>query len=420
MLAIDRARRRAIRTIPETNPQEDSQSVHQRISAVLDGKSPDRLPFADRLEIWFRHHRRAGTLPKTLRDSSLSEAHRALGLGEQVFVTPHSVQLNGVQVISTFNDESVVHADDPILNHFPDSYDLVPPGKIGVHTTRFVTPVGELQVEHEVLEFMVEMGIERPYLRRHPIQDETDYRTVEYILERAQPRLEIALVRAEEARVGNNGWVVPLLRRIPFQQLLLEYLGEEALFYALYDSPRQVERLLQVLDIHVTQTLHTLADVALPYVEFCDNLEGAMTNPKLYTRYCLPFHQRYTEILHTQGKKVGSHTDGNLKPLLPLLAESGLDVCESVTPAPTTACTLDEILRAWPTGPLIWGGIPSIVLDSRISDKDFVAYVDDLFQTIAGQPIILGIGDMVMPESSVERIRYIADRIEDHAVGLTT
>jgi hypothetical protein len=341
-----------------------------------------------------------------------------LGLGEQVFVSPQSVQLNGVQVISTFNDETVFHADDPILNHFPDTYDLLPPGKIGVLTTRFVTHVGELLVEHEVLDSMVEMGIERPYLRRHPIQDETDYCTVEYILERAQPRLEPTRVRAEEARVGHNGWVVPLLRRIPFQQLLLEYLGEEPLFYALYDSPRQVERLLQVLDIHVTQTLHTLADLTLPYVEFCDNLEGAMTNPKLYTRYGLPFHQRYAEILHTQGKKVGSHTDGNLKPLLPLLAESGLDVCESVTPAPTTACTLEEILRAWPTGPLIWGGIPSIILDTRISDKDFVSYVDGLEQAVDGRPIILGIGDMVMPESSIERIRHIADRVEEHAVGL--
>jgi hypothetical protein len=65
----------------------ESQSVHQRISTILDGKIPDRLPFADRLEIWYRHHHRAGTLPEAFRERSLSEAHRALGLGKQVFLS---------------------------------------------------------------------------------------------------------------------------------------------------------------------------------------------------------------------------------------------------------------------------------------------------------------------------------------------
>jgi len=35
---------------------------------------------------------------------------------------------------------------------------------------------------------------------------------------------------------------------------------------------------------------------------------------------------------------VGSHTDRNLKPLLRLLTESGLDVCESFSPYPLTEC----------------------------------------------------------------------------------
>jgi uroporphyrinogen-III decarboxylase len=400
-----------------TEPCSPVKTTNARILAVLEGKKPDRLPFADRLEIWFRHHQQAGTLPAPFQEMSLSDAHHEVGMGEQVFAFPLSFQLHGVQMVSTFEGETIHQQRDPVVNHFPDVYDAIPSRRVGITTTEFITPMGKLVVQHEAIDFMIEMGIERPYLLRHPIQEEADYRTVEYIIERAQPQLAADRILAEQARVGEDGYVVPLLRRIPFQQLLLEYLGEEALFYALHDSPSEIDRLLNVLDAHFGQMLDTLADLPVPYVEFCDNLEGAMTNPRLYAEYCLPYHQRYVRALHAQGKKVGSHTDGNLKRLLDLLAQSGLDVCESVTPAPMTECTLTEILEAWETGPVIWGGIPSSVLDPAMDQKAFEAYVEGVFQALDDRPIIVGIGDLVMPECSVERLQYIAEQVEQHAPG---
>ena len=73
-------------------------------------------------------------------------------------------------------------------------------------------------------------------------------------------------------------------------------------------------------------------------LEFVDNLDELTTNSCLFAEYCLPSYQRYTEILHGQGKKAGSHMDGNVKTLLNLLSESGLDVCESFSPFPLTSC----------------------------------------------------------------------------------
>jgi len=67
-----------------------------------------------------------------------------------------------------------------------------------------------------------------------------------------------------------------------------------------------------------------------------------MTNPNLFREYCLPQYQKYTDTLHVQGKKVGSHTDGNLKPLVDLLPKAGLDVCESFTPQPLTELLFKE------------------------------------------------------------------------------
>ena len=156
-----------------------------------------------------------------------------------------------------------------------------------------------------------------------------------------------------------------------------------------------------------------LGDFPGPYVEFVDNLEGGMTNPRLFKQYCLPYYQHYTELLHRQGKKAGSHTDGNLKPLLGLLAESGLDVCESFSPAPLTPCTFEEAWHAWHEGPIIWGGIPSLILQADTPEAEFQAYVQQVLEMVGERPIILGVGDMVMGNNLIERVRYIAQAVEE-------
>ena len=206
--------------------------------------------------------------------------------------------------------------------------------------------------------------------------------------------------------------MVPCFHRIPFQQTLLEYLGEVPLFTALYDSSQQLNRLLHLLDQQFMEILRQMADLPSIYVEFGDNLDGTMTNPELFKKYSLPYYQKYTDILHGQGKKAGSHTDGNLKPLLSLLAQSGLDVCESFSPAPLTECTFEQAWETWKNGPLIWGGVPSPILEERTSEAEFQDYIHRLLKIIGNHNIILGVGDMVLGNNLIEHVEYIAKKVE--------
>ena len=382
-------------------------TMRDRMIAVLKGERPSRLPFVDRLEVWYKSHRRAGTLPPEFRDLSLPEIHRAVGMGQQKFVNPYGLRLRGVEVIARFEGDVFYHETDPILDSFPGLWDLVSTEKAGVTATELRTPVGKLSVRHEALAETIAKG-QDPYMKEHLIKDEADLRTVAYILERAEYVARYDRVRAAEAEVGDMGFVVPLLHRIPFQQALLEYLGEVPLFYALYDNPAMVARLLELLDEQLTDILRRLAELPVLYVEFPDNLHGGMTSPRLFAEHCLPYYQRYSQILHGQGKVMGSHTDGDVKPLLALLPESGLDVCESFSPAPLTECTFEEAWQAWSQRPIIWGGIPSPLLEERIPESEFRDYVRRLLELVADRPFILGVGDMVVAINSIERVRYIA------------
>lgn len=66
-------------------PQTVQQSIHDRVDAVLRGDRPDSLPYIDRLELWYKAHQRAGTLPAGYHDLTLTEIHRQVGIGQQVF-----------------------------------------------------------------------------------------------------------------------------------------------------------------------------------------------------------------------------------------------------------------------------------------------------------------------------------------------
>ncbi len=278
-------------------------TIRQRVEAVLTGQKPDRLPFLDRLENWHRWHTRAGTLPPEYDGLALSGIHAAIGMGQQMFVVPYGLRLRGVEVAAELNGEAFYREYEPVLESFPGMWDLVAADQPGVTVTHLTTPVGKLTVRHEVLPDMVAMGVE-PYLREHLIKDAADYRTVEYILERAEFVPQYEKLAAAEALVGEAGYVVPLVHRIPFQQALLEYLGEVALFYALHDDTPRVERLLRLSRSTDARNPAPSGRSAGELLEFPDNLHGGMTNPRLFARYCLPDYQRYTGILHDQGRKV--------------------------------------------------------------------------------------------------------------------
>ena len=66
---------------------------------------------------------------------------------------------------------------------------------------------------------------------------------------------------------------------------------------------------------------------------------------------------------------------------------------------------------------MIWGGIPSPILEERTRDREFEKYIEGLLTTIGDQAIIIGVGDMVLGNNLIERVRYIAEQVEKHVLS---
>jgi hypothetical protein len=385
--------------------------IRDRVTAVFDGRKPDRIPFIDRLELWHKTHVRAGRLPAEFRDLSLTDIHRRLGLGQQKFMAAYGQRLRGVELLVGFGGRTLRHEVDPVVEYFPRVSGLAVQDQVGLTDITLMTPMGWLTMQYEMLPEMVAAGTEA-YIKEHLIKGPADYPIVEFILERMEWVPQYAQIQAMEAELGDIGYVAPMLGRTPFQQVLLEYLGEMNAFYALHDDPRPVVRLLGLLDARITEALHGLADWPIQYAEFGDNLHSLITNPRLFKEYCLPYYRRYADILHAQGKKMGSHTDGDVRSLLGLLAESGLDVAESFSPAPMTTCTNEDAWAAWPRGPMIWGGIPSTILEENFPEGEFRDFIFRLLDNVGDRPLILGVGDQVTGNDLIDRVRWIAEQVE--------
>ena len=385
--------------------------IRSRIVAVLNREKPDRLPFCTRLEIWHRGLRRTGRLPPEFADTPLLAIHKQVKTGQEKYFNIHHMRLHSVEIRARLNGVEYFHEKDPVVDTFPRMYSLVDFEKPGITDIDVITPKGMLRVRHKMLQSMVDDGIP-PYLDITPVKDASDFPAFEYIIENARFVYRFEEYRQLQAEFGALGYVVPVTERTPFQQLLIDCVGEVPLFYMLHDEPALFDRLITLLDAKLMEALQGLASFDGQLVEFLDNLESQMTNPKIFRTRCLPYYQKYADLMHGFGLKVGSHTDGNLKPLLGLLRETGLDVCESISPQPLTALTFDEVWRAWKDGPIIWGGIPSPILDARTSDSAFHAYVDHVFGLIDEPRIILGVADMVLPGNAIDRVRQIAERAD--------
>ena len=210
-------------------PTTNRSSIHERMMAVMQDRRPDRPPFIGRLELWRRGHMRSGTLPAEYHDLTLTEIHRAVGMGQQQFVALFKVKLHGVELAVSFEGEELHRETDPLVGPFPRGGFTMPEDRIGTMTVEYITPVGTITVQEQILMDEYKWGIGF-YTVKHAFEEEADYRTAQYVLERAEYILQTDELRATETRLGDIGYAVPHLGRTPFQGMLLDYFHTTGMF----------------------------------------------------------------------------------------------------------------------------------------------------------------------------------------------
>ena len=362
----------------------------ERILAVLDRKSPDRIPWIARLDLWYHARMAEGNIPPRLRGMSVVEVGRALRTGNpardgKVF----TVRYEGLEVRT----------------------ERAP----GAARQRFITPHGEVTFGR-ILSDKVSGTTDQGLPLEHPIHSVDDYKVLEYIAEHTfyEPCYDEYL--KYEAAVGDEGYPMVSCGDVPFHYFLLHLAGYNQAYFEMVDHAEEFERLLTVMEqVERERLWPVVADSPARLILHGVHFDSQMTPPHMFRKYMTPYYQDFSALLHSRGKSLTWHADDDSKDILAEVKAAGFDMSECFCTAPMVEVTLEEARAAWGTDVAIFGGVPSIILEPGYPEAEFEAYMRNLFRVIApGDAFILGVADNVMPTSVIERVERISELVEQH------
>jgi len=362
----------------------------ERILAILDGKTPDRIPWIPRLQIWYEANRRAGTLPERYRQRSLREVERDVfgGTAARDGMIYH-MEIRDVEIRSRR-----VHQMETV--------------------TEYVTPVGTVTTRLRSTDRLRSQGIQDAEVE-FMLKRREDYPVVEYLIEHTHYIPTFEQYERYEREIGEEGYPMVNCGDCPFHHWLRALVGYDRGYYHLNDYPNEVERLLGTLTDRLKETVwRHMLDSPARLLMHGHHLSSQMTPPPLFEQYILPCYEELSPLLRSRGKVLALHADNDTRAILSHIERAGFGMVECFATAPMVPTTLAEARQAWGDRVIIWGGIPSVILEEPYTDEQFEQYLDELFRTIApGNAFILGIADNAMPGSKIERIRRITEVIEE-------
>ena len=140
--------------------------------------------------------------------------------------------------------------------------------------------------------------------------------------------------------------------------------------------------LIEALAGYYEKSIELLAASGADAVAWSANVDDMITYPALYEEYFQPWCHKAADILKPKGVTMVCHPDGENQGLMELLADSGMDVADAVTPYPMTKVRIEEYYDQWcrPGHLTIHGGIPEmLLLEKSTTREDLKDFMDNLF-----------------------------------------
>lgn len=325
-------------------------------------------------------HEFPGTMPAKYRHLTHLGLHRALG----VPVPVHNYHWLGISY------ENVEHENE----------------SRGVESIeRWRTPHGELVRRRRLA---VDDGSWA--IVEHPVKGISDLPAVAdvYTSRRLDARPE--QVKQLAAEIGDAGFQDIVLNRSPLGALVHDWIGMEDFVYLLFDNRRELVRLIEEIEPAFLEVVRLAAEMPARVVILGDNLDENLIAPPVFEEFGLPYYRKVAEVLHAGDKYFSCHMDGNIRRLLPLFRESGLDIYDGCTPEPMNNYTLEDLRAGLGDRMHAFCGVPSTFFVQGLPDEVILDYARRIIDTL-GQSAILNVGDILPINGDIEQVARIAEMV---------
>jgi len=215
---------------------------------------------------------------------------------------------------------------------------------------------------------------------------------------------------------GDLGAPSIFMPRMNIQSLYIEKMGVENGVFALYDWEDTSEAYFQSLHESHDRLIDIINASPIEIINFGENIHSGILSPAFFEKYHLHECQHRSKRLHSAGKFVYSHWDGDCKPLLQFAKETGLDGIEAITPLPQGDVTLEEVKEALGDEMFLLDGIPAVYFDDIYPVEVLIECTEKIIELFAPK-LVLGISDEISSTGNIERVRIVGDIVNKYNEG---
>jgi hypothetical protein len=202
------------------------------------------------------------------------------------------------------------------------------------------------------------MSVQLPWFQEdgNIIKDFHDYEVIKYLIEDTEYTPFYDDIKELQMILGNYGIVDSMMPKTPLQSLIM-LMGPKKLALDYYMHQKEFDDLYNAIYKKQLEAYKIAAESPAEVIWAPDNVTSLITSPKLFERYCLPFYNEASDILHKQDKIYIVHMDGTLRNLAELIAKTRIDVIESFTHPPVGDLMIAEAKKLW-KDKVIWANFP--------------------------------------------------------------
>lgn len=215
--------------------------------------------------------------------------------------------------------------------------------------------------------------------------------------------------------VGDTGVVYLSLGYSAIGVLMNLWMGVEGTHYAIHDWPDLMRGVVREINEANLRLVDLAAQSPAEIILTGDNFSTDIQPPGFFHGWSRAYYVEAVRRLHAAGKYVALHLDGRLHGGLRMLAYTGADAADAVTPTPTGDLTPEQCRAEAGPGFILSGGIAPLLWLAQMPVCEFARAAREWLELRQVSPrLIAAAGDQVPPGADEDRIKLLAELVAEH------